>query len=78
MLTAVSAAKPGQDRALAVIRLLEFAAARTDTPLDDDLTRLVRAVLLTREGGDLVNYISTLIQGAAEQASYEQHRLGGV
>lgn len=75
MVTAIGSAKAGQERAVATIRLLEFLALRTETPLDDDLLRLVRAILLTKEGGELLDYVAALIQGA-EQASYEFHRPG--
>lgn len=77
MVTAVGAAQPGQDRAVAVVRLLEFLAAKSDTPLDDELLKLIKAILLTKEGGALVDYIATLIKGA-EQASYEYHRHSGL
>lgn len=78
MVTAIGAASPGQDRALAVVRLLEWLAVKSETPLDDDLTKLVKAILLTKEGAALVDYLAALIQGAAQQASYEHYRLDGV
>ena len=75
---AVAAAKPGQDRALAACTLIEWAARKSETPLDDDLTLLVKNILLTKEGGALIDYVAALIKGSAEQALHDSHRPGGV
>lgn len=75
---AVASAQPGQERALAACTLIEWAARKSATPLDDDLTLLVKNILLTKEGGALVDYVAELIKGSAEQALHDSHRLGGV
>lgn len=72
LVTAITAAAPGKDRVLAIVRLLEFAARKTDVTLDDEIIRLVQGVLLTPEGGALVEYISGLVNGLVQQARYEQ------
>ena len=72
LVTAISVAQPGRDRALSVMRLLEFAAKKTDVSMDDDLVRLIQNVLLTPEGGALLDYLSALISGLYQQAHYEQ------
>lgn len=74
MVPAIVNAKPGKEQAVEVTRLLEFLARKTEVTLDDDVIRLVQNILLTPEGGALVDYLVRLIGGLAEQASYEQIR----
>lgn len=76
IVTSIGLAPRGQERALAVIKLLQFAAAKTDTPVDDKLLVLVKGALLTKEGGALIDYVSDLVHGAAEHAANDQRNLG--
>lgn len=66
MIPAITAAKPGSDRAVAACELVEFVAAKTDNQLDDDLTKLVKAILLTPEGAALVNYVADKLRSDDE------------
>lgn len=63
MLPLIAAAKPGQSRALEVIRLLEMVAAKTQPKVDDEVIALLKAVVLTEPGGKLVDYIASHLQG---------------
>jgi hypothetical protein len=64
--SAIAAAKRGQERAVQVSRLAEFLASKTETDADDRLVRLITDILLTPQGGALVDYLSELVQAAAE------------
>lgn len=64
ILPAIAASDPGRDRAVEIVRLLEFLAQKTEVKLDDDIVRMVKAILLTREGGELADYIAKLISEA--------------
>lgn len=64
--SAIAAAKRGQERAVQVARLAEFLASKTETEADDRLVRLITDILLTPQGGALVDYLSELVQAAAE------------
>lgn len=72
LLTAIGVAPPGQPRVLAFVRLLKFASTKTDTPIDDEILAHVQAILLTREGIALVDYLSGLLNGAAQHALDDQ------
>jgi hypothetical protein len=43
--------------------LLDFLATKTPTGLDNDLLLHCRSVLLTPQGGDLLDYLATLLNG---------------
>lgn len=62
MLPIIAATQPGRDQVLQVVRLLEIVAAKTTGTVDDDMTKLVKEVLLTAEGGKLVDYIVAKIK----------------
>lgn len=72
LVTAITAAKKGGDRVQAVMSLLEFLAAKTDTQIDNEVIGLTRKMLLTPEGGALVDYVSGLITVFAEAAEHER------
>lgn len=74
LLPAIAAAQPGQDRAVAVVRLLEFLASKSELKVDDQIIRMLREILLTKPGEELADYIAGLISGAIE---YEQSRYPG-
>lgn len=75
---AVASAKVPRDRVAALMALLAFAARKTELTLDDDLVTLVQSMLLTQEGGALVDYIANVLGGLIQQAQYEQSRYSGV
>lgn len=74
ILPAIAAAPAGQARAVEVMRLLEFLARKSDLKMDDEIVQLIKAILLTKEGGALADYVAQLISGAI---SYEQSRYPG-
>jgi hypothetical protein len=75
LFTAITTAKPGRDRVTAVMALLQWVASQTDMTLDDQLVLRTSKMLLTPEGGDLVDYVHGLFTGLAEQQKYaESHR----
>jgi hypothetical protein len=76
LLTAIGVSPPGQPRVLAFVRLLKFASTKTETTLDDELLNHIQAILLTKEGIALVDYVSNLLNGAAEHALDDQRSIG--
>lgn len=74
LLPAIAAAAPGQDRAVQIVRLLEFMASKSELKVDDQILRMVREILLTKPGQELADYIAGLISGAI---AYEQARYPG-
>lgn len=62
MLPVIASSQPGRDQVLQVVRLLEIIAGKTVGNVDDDLTRLLKDVLLTEQGGRLVDYIVAQIK----------------
>jgi len=74
ILPAIAASAPGKDRAIEIVRLLEFLAAKSEVGIDDEILRLVREILLTKPGAELADYIAGLISGVI---SYEQSRYPG-
>lgn len=74
ILPAIASAPAGQARAIEIVRLLEFLAAKSDVRMDDEILRMVREILLTKPGTELADYIAGLISGAI---SYEQSRYPG-
>lgn len=62
-LLAISNAPPGKERVYRAIDLLDYVAAQTPTGLDNDLLSRTRAVLLTPQGGELLDYLATLLNG---------------
>lgn len=65
---AVAAAPAGRARVAEAIKLLQFAAAKTDISADDEVVQLVGNALLTEEGGKLVDYIADKIKVAIDGA----------
>lgn len=61
---AIAASAPGRDRAIEIVRLVDFLAQKTEVKVDDDLARMVKAILLTKEGGELADYIAARISEA--------------
>lgn len=67
--SAIGAAKPGQPRAVEIAKLAEFLTQKTENTVDDQLVRLITAILLTPQGGALVDYLSQLAQSAVENSN---------
>jgi hypothetical protein len=59
---AVAAAPAGRSRVAETIKLLQFAAAKTDVAADDEVVQLVGNALMTEEGGKLVDYLAEKIK----------------
>jgi hypothetical protein len=60
-LIAISSAPPGRDRVYRAIDLLDFLATKTPTGLDNELLAHCRSVLLTPAGGELLDYLATIL-----------------
>lgn len=69
MLPLIAASKPGRDRTLEVVRLLELVAAKTEPKVDDEIIALLKAVVLSEPGGRLVDYIADHLQGVFNDAA---------
>lgn len=69
MLPIIAATQPGRDQVLQVVRLVEIIASKTAGTMDDELTKLVKDVLLTAEGGKLVDYIVARIKELTDGAA---------
>lgn len=67
MMSEVVSAPPGKPRVMAALRVLELLAQKSNTPLDDELIERLHAILLTKEGADLVDWIVTKVQPMLEQ-----------
>lgn len=59
---AISSAQPGKDRVYRALELLDYLAGKTPTPVDNELLMHARAVLLTPQGGALLDYLAALLQ----------------
>jgi len=70
LLTAITGSKPGRDRVTAVMALLQYAAAQTPIPADDKVAALTAKMLLTAEGGELVDYLHSMFTGLAEPSNH--------
>lgn len=69
MIPAIAAADEGQARAVAACEFVEFIATKTETPMDDELASLCKAILLTPEGGALVDYIAAKLRSDDDDKS---------
>jgi hypothetical protein len=49
------------------LELLDYLATKTPTPVDNDLLMHARAVLLTPQGGALLDYLAVLVQPLLDQ-----------
>lgn len=57
-LISISSTPAGKDRVYRALDLLDFLASKTPTPSDNELLVLLRAVLLTPAGGQLLDYLA--------------------
>lgn len=60
LLSAISVAQTPADRADAALKLMQFVATKTATPIDDEVVARLRAVLGTKEGYELFEYVVRL------------------
>lgn len=67
LVSAVTGASTPLDRALKIFAVLRWVAAKTDTPLDDDVVNLLEEILKTPEGQALFDYLSSLVMSLAQQ-----------
>lgn len=59
---AITAAPPGRERVYRALELCDYLTNRTPTPIDNELLALVRGVLLTPQGGTLLDYLAARLQ----------------
>jgi len=57
----VTLAKPGRARAAALATTLRYLASKTENEADDILIEHVQRVIATPEGGELIDYVVTLV-----------------
>lgn len=62
LLQQIAASPPGQKQAAAVTDLLRFLASKTDVEFDDVLAEKLKKVIETPAGGELVEYVATLVR----------------
>lgn len=60
LLQRVVASAPGRSQAAAVMDVLSFLASKTEIEVDDRLAELTQKMLSTAEGGELLDYATTL------------------
>lgn len=73
---AITSSPPGKDRVYRTLELLDYLATRTSTPIDNDLLQHLRAVLLTPQGGALLDYLAALLQPMFDQPPPDMYRVG--
>jgi hypothetical protein len=61
LVSEISSAKTVAEKVEGVLNLTQFVAAKTETPIDDDLLERFEAVLLSPQGKDLMDYIIKLV-----------------
>jgi hypothetical protein len=54
-------ARHGREQATAVTQILRFLASKTEIETDDRLVEHVQKVFATPEGGELIDYVVTLV-----------------
>jgi hypothetical protein len=69
MLPLIATMEPGRDQVLQVVRLLEIVTSKTTGAVDDELTKLTKDILLTEQGGKLVDYIVAKIKELTDVAA---------
>lgn len=63
----IAASKPGRDRAIETIRLLELVAAKTKPKMDDEIVALLKAVAMSDPGGRLIDYVADKLKGVFDE-----------
>lgn len=66
LVSEISNAKTVKEKAEGVLNLMQFVAAKTATPVDDDLLERFEAVLVSQQGQELFDYIVRLLTAVAE------------
>jgi hypothetical protein len=62
ILPMIAAAKPGRERVMEVVRLVEAVAVTTSPKMDDELVYLIKGILMTEQGGALVDFVTDKVQ----------------
>lgn len=66
LVSEISSATNAKEQAEGVLNLMQFVAAKTATPVDDDLLERFEAVLVSPQGQELFDYIVKLVTAVAE------------
>jgi hypothetical protein len=61
LLQRIAGSAPGRSQVAAVMELVRFLASKTEIEVDDRLAELTGKMLETREGGELLDYVVTLV-----------------
>lgn len=64
---AITAATTPHEQAVAIIDTLQFAAGKTDTPVDDEALQHLENVLMTPEGREAFAWVVTKIAKGIEE-----------
>lgn len=62
----ISAAETVQGKVAGAVNLMQFVAAKTATPIDDELLERIENVLLSPSGQELVEYVIRLATAVSE------------
>jgi hypothetical protein len=62
----ISGAKTVPEQVAGALNLMQFVAAKTATPIDDELLERIEAVLLSPPGQELVEYLVRLVTAVSE------------
>ena len=65
-LQVVLEADDAHDRAVSIVSVLQWAARKTDTELDNEALNHVEAILKTREGEEAFKWLADKLKGAIE------------
>lgn len=57
----VASTAPGREQAEAVTDCLLFLASKTEIEADDELVERIQSLLATPEGGELIDYVVSLV-----------------
>lgn len=61
LLQQVAVAEPGRSQATAVTDCMRFLASKTEIDVDDQLVQHVQKLIATPEGGELIDYVVSLV-----------------
>ena len=61
LLQQVAVSAPGRAQAAAFTACLEFLASKTEVEVDDRLVEHVQKLIATPEGGELIDYVVSLV-----------------
>jgi len=61
LLSEISGAETAKEKVDVALRLMQFVATKTQTPIDDEVLARLKAALLSPEGQELFQYVVALV-----------------